>query len=238
MGAMVELDGEVRMESGSGAGPVLNPFIPVDQDLNMGDRDFGVGGALLYGDGFSGLALHFFRWEQKSFKSAGTLSADFGALLENDQVQSEVLLNQIRVNYIVPLIEDKKLTEATLRFGAGLGLHHNEFRLESMEINNARSQNLKFKDDFGVPMILLKGQVEYHPFRFTTDIGFSRGDFGGLNGSFLDLSFMAEYRVQRGIHAFVGYWRYDLPGEDVKNDLRFEFNMDLSGLFAGIRFEL
>ncbi|MFQ5505524.1 MAG: hypothetical protein ACE5F1_12105, partial [Planctomycetota bacterium] len=220
------------------APPTLNPFVGIGPSLALRDRETGVGGTLSYGDRFSGLELGFFREEIKQFKTPGQMEENFGHLNRGDRVTSESLLNLLRINYVYPLIENRTLAEATLRLGAGLGIHHTEFKLDAKEINGARRQTLAFKDDLGVPMLLLRAEADYKPFRARIDFGWNRGDYGGLNGTFLDVGLSLHYRVQKGVSGFVGYWRYDLPGEDAKDDLLFEFDMRLAGWIAGVRFDL
>jgi len=237
MAAIVKLEGDAAMDS-PGSPPIQNPPVNIGSSLNLDDRETGVGGTLAYGDGFSGFEFNFFRFKVKRFKVNGIMEHDFGNLLRGDEVHSESLFNQIRANYIAPVLEDDKLTQATLRLGLGAGLHYNDFRLETQEINLAREQTLKFDSGFGVPMLLLRGDAEYKPFRARVDVGWSHGAYSGMDGNFLDLGLTVHYHIQKGISAWIGYWYYELPGDDQKDGLAFKFDMRYTGYMAGIRFDV
>ena len=104
-------------------------------------------------------------------------------------------------------------------------------------VTPSRRQDLDIKDT-GVPMLLGRFETERLPFKLRLDAGWMEGDFGDLDGRFLDLSVTAHYRIQKGIWGWIGYWRYDLPFQGTEGGLAYDFDATLQGWIAGVRFEL
>lgn len=234
IGGALKLDGSARMASTPGT---QNNAVDLKSGLNVADREFAVGGRLSWGDGFHGPEFSYLRWEEKKFDTVGLLEAPFGMLHQGDMTTSEVLFQQYQLNYIAKLFEPA-IDPLTFRIGGGLGIHHNKFRLEAKSQGNPpdRIQNVKFQDN-GLPILRARLEAELRPFTLRFDGGFTDGDFGDIDGTLLDLHVSLRYRIQRGISAWAGFWRYDLPAKGTRDFLPFEFDMDLSGYTLGVRFE-
>jgi hypothetical protein len=213
-GGWLELDGDASMQSVGAGGAQNNDPVDLDHGLALGDRDFAVGGALTFGDGFMGPELWYTHYQTYDTQP-GSMTADFGALQAGDSVSSKLQLEQLRLQWLAQLFETTPFeTQApvTFRFGAGLGLHHHvaDFESTTLGVTPSRRQDLDIKDT-GVPMLLGRFETERLPFKLRLDAGWMEGDFGDLDGRFLDLSVTAHYRIQKGIWGWIGYWRYDLP---------------------------
>ncbi len=232
----VELSGRAKMQSGSAFGPVDNSFVDVEGGLNMGDRDTLVGGRVAYDDGFAGVSAAVFHYKTRLFKSPGELVDDFGNLNVGDKVFSESRYTHFRLDWVLPLVARQGPGKVDLLFGAGLSVQHDEFKLDAHNEPKTRRQVLTFKDTAGVPKILLRGEARWSSFKLRGEFAWMSGDFGGINGALLDFGASLHYQVQRGISAWAGYWRHNLPGEGEKDGLGFEFDMSVQGYVAGIRY--
>lgn len=233
----IELAGKAKMQSASAFGAVDNSYVGVESGLNMGDRDTAVGGTLSYGDGFSGISFGGIFFHSELVKTTGTLEDDFGALKGGDKIISKVDYTHLRFDWVLPILEARRIGDADLRLGAGISVQHDEFKLDARNDTKTRRQTLSFKDDFGVPKGLLRTEVEWTPFTLRLEGAAMNGDFGGLGGALLDFSISGRYRIQRGISAWAGYWRHNLPGQGTKDGLAFDFDMSIQGFMAGVRFE-
>ena len=254
-GTEARLSGNARMQSRvSGGGKRPNPSADLRSELNMSDRDTGVGGKLAWGDGFQGVEFSFLHWETKNFDRRGTLATDFGDLQTGDSVTSTAELDQYKLEWVSkvwefshddaykafqsPFRADEELRQGNkdlvFRWGLGVGLHHNDFAQDSFARNAPRRQVLDFADD-GIPMLLGRFETAWKPFALRVDVGWTDGDWGEIEGRMWDLEVRASYRIQRRVEAWVGYMRYDLPGKGAENGLEFEYDADLSGWIAGLK---
>lgn len=234
--AALELTGRARMESGDlTLGKTQNPSVDLQSELNVADRDTGVGATIAYGDGFSGLEFSFLRWEQRAFDTDGVLDSGFGDLQSGDSVESDILLEQWRLEYLVEVLETPISEKGKARLALGAGVHHNNMRFEALGVEAAagRAQNLKMRDA-GMPMLRGRAEAELRPFKARIDAGYSEGHWRNIDGRVLDLQLSLRYSVSRDLTAFVGWRQYDLPFEGGRNDRDYEFDAELSGWVFGL----
>ncbi len=236
LGFILEFEGRGKMEAPFSGGKAAGQELDLGSSMGIGDRDDGVGATFSYGDGFGGVELSVIRWEQQTVRMNGIMEADFGHLDQNDTVKTDILLNQIRLDYIKSLFEHK-VSSVTLRAGLGFGLHHNEVRMKAEDTGSIRKQNLKYKDKYGAPLLRARFEAEAKPFRVRCDLGYSEGDYGGIEGTLFDWAFTLHYKVQRGVTGFAGYWHYQLPGAGAQEDLEFRIDGELNGYMAGLRWD-
>ncbi len=237
--ADLKLQGRASMQSVSSGTVINNPRISLGTSLNLSDRDNAYGGRLSYGDGFAGIGFRFIQFSENAVKTTGTVEDNFGTLRPGDKVRSEFRWNNYAFDYLVNLYETKKwIPKTLLRFGAGISIQHNDGAVEAISQFTPHQQTISFQDDFGIPMLLLRAEGEYKPVKVRLNIGLSHGNYGGFNGDFLDLRLSGQYKIQRGISAYAGFWHYNFPAEGSKDGLAFDFSSSIEGFFAGLRFDI
>ncbi len=240
-GAMMSLGGEMKMESPNNP-PQQNPFQDVSADFGLDDRDFGAGGTLAWGDGFGGIEVSYLRWVTARPSQTDRPEFNFGVIRGGNEIQSELELQQMSIEWIQTLIRTDELAEnLTVRLGAGVSVDHNEYQIILRETSGSaplQRQTLTMSDDFGIPMIQLRAEGEMRPFRLRLDLGYMQGKFGDFDGTFLDVALTAWWQAQRGIDLFIGAWIYTLPTAGTDAGLNYVLDTSMSGYIFGIRFEL
>lgn len=234
--AALEMDGHAKLESGTlMSGKTTNKTVDLQRSLNVADRDTAVGATLGVGDGFGGVEFGFLRWEQRAFDTNGKLEHDFGDLLAGDAVESDILYQQWRLEFLAEVHELELFNKGTARFGVGAGIHHNNMRFEAttVGVTPARAQNLSMKDA-GMPVLRARAEGEWKRFRGRVDVGYSTGHWKNIDGNVLDLQLTARFEVARDIALFAGWKQYDLPFEGGRDDRDYQFDADLTGWIFGL----
>ncbi len=230
------MDGSAKMESGSvTSGKTRNGPNDLENALNVADRDTGVGATLGYGDGFAGVEFGFLRYEQRAFDTTGRLENDFGSLLKDDAVSSDILFQQWTLEYLVRLVDLELSDKVDFAFAAGVGVHHNSlrFQAETPLASTPSSVSLSMQDG-GMPMLRSRADVTWKRLRGRIDFGYSDGHWRNIDGRVADFEVSAAYSVTRDVRAFASWRRYDLPFAGGKNGLDYEFDAQLEGFYFGL----
>lgn len=234
---LIEIRGKTRMQSVSGGLKVDNPTIDLD-DFGAADRDEAYGGSLAIGDGFSGLEISYLQLDGRSSRR-GTLTSDWGALRQGDQVTPEYRLDEYRLSYVARVfgygfLED----EAEVVLGAGAMLAHRDLRFAANEVSGARSQKVKMSDD-GLPYLGGRLRASYLQFgaqvdyMINPDVDFG-GDYEGINQ---DLELRLTYTLEdQDLTLFAGYRRQELGASGNEGVFRFDTDMTLEGFVLGFSF--
>ena len=235
--AAYQMRGRLGMQSDSGSGPVDNN----PQSLrNLGqdhyEDDYGI--RVDVGDGMTGLRVEWYR-ASMSPTSTGVLDDDFGHLLANDVVQSNVRMNEYRVGYLQQVWEahgalyDRPLD---LAFAAGGILAHRDLELHARSTDLARHQDIDISDH-GVVYPALRFRAGWQSlalvleYAMSPDLSFG-GDFQGLQQ---DVEARLTYTVPfQDIGLFVGYRYSTMSVEGVEGGLGFDGHLYLDGIQLGV----
>jgi hypothetical protein len=234
--ALLEIEGDTMMQSNSGGPIANNPEMELRQ-FGLGDRDSEFGGTVRMGDGFSGIDVSVLTFDHKTSRD-GSLSQDWGDLLQGDVVKTEFDGLELRARYIAQLFEYETENNVVFRLGAGLALAHREFTLRAREASGVRRQQIDMKDN-GVPYIAARGQVRYMGFGLEMDYAISPDiTFGGdFDGVLQDLELMGTYTFEdQDLTVYAGYRRSYLEANGNEGPLVYEVDFIIDGYVLGIEF--
>lgn len=234
---LMEIRGKTRMQSISGGLKIDNPTIDLD-DFGAADRDEAYGGTLAIGDGFSGLEISYLQLDARSSRR-GTLTSDWGALRQGDQVTPEYRFDEYRIRYVArvfgyEIMEDK----ADIVLGVGAMLAHRDMRFAANEVSGARSQKVKSSDD-GLPYLGGRLRADYLQFgaqvdyMINPDVDFG-GDYEGVNQDFEARLF---YTLEdQDLTLFAAYRRQELGASGNEGVFRFDSDLTLASFVLGFSF--
>jgi hypothetical protein len=234
--AHLRLRGTTALQSGAGGAIVSNPPIDV-RAFGIEDREDNVGGTLALGEGFSGLELHYLRFETRSLTPA-PMPASWGAIDAGDAVRADADLTEWRLRYIARLLGPELGEQVALRIGAGAALAHRELDFAATEASIARRHEIHIHDD-GVAYAAARGELAWGPAALRADYAYSDDwTFGGdWRGQLDDLEITASYSFEdQDVLVFAGYRRATLPARGSERALIFDTDFVLDGFFVGGRF--
>ncbi|MCB9882686.1 MAG: hypothetical protein H6832_12385 [Planctomycetes bacterium] len=230
------MNGTAKMESGSVAsGKTANGTNDLRHGLNVADRDTALGGTIGYGDSFAGVEFGYLHFAERSFDTQAVLQNDFGALVKDDAIQSELEFEQWTLEYIVRLFDFEPVDKLTIDLGAGIGIHHNTmtFDAKATSVTTPRNQHLAMQDD-GMPILRARADASWRRLRGRLDLGYSDGHWRNIDGKVVDLELSVAYDLTRDVRAFASWRRYDLPFAGGQDGLDYAFDAKLEGFYFGL----
>src|SRR5690606_20095169 len=194
--ALYELRGRARRSSLDAGGNIQrNPGMELSM-FGVGDRDDDVGGWSSVGDGFSGFQLDYFKLTMKD-TSPGILDTPFGELEAEEEVVTEVEMDEWRARYLAQILEHT-FGEVRVQLGIGLQLAHRDLKFFPKRVTTGDGQLVTAKDD-GVLYAVARLRASRGPLSVTLDWAYDDGvDFGGdFEGRLQDIELLARYEVLR-----------------------------------------
>lgn len=205
-------------------------------DLGMGDHDSDFGGAVTYGDGFSGLTLDVLSMDQKP-KQTETLPANYGSLTGGDSVRSEFEMQSYRLSYVAKVYDYvNEQDEWWVKAGIGAMISYDDIKFRVNSTTTSSFERLELEGAIPFPLVCLaagRGPVSVTAtYGYNDDVAFG-SDF---DGSFQDLEVRANYYFEdQDITLFAGWRRMDLPGTTTEDGIRTHADFKVSGLFLGLQ---
>ncbi|MBM4060272.1 MAG: hypothetical protein FJ265_04115 [Planctomycetes bacterium] len=236
--AVHRLRGDVAVQSDPGGGAPLqqNPAEPLRTFGQEHHRE-DVGVRADVGDGFGGLRIEYYRLDMNTTQ-AGTLAADWGALLENDTVLAKAEMDELRVGYLEPLFETRtNLRDRPLgfRFAAGAVLAHRDMILRARTTDGERRQTLQLEGD--VAAAAVRGRVTWQNVAFDLDYAICPdlslgGDYDGVQQ---DLELRLGYTLpMRDVTFFAGYRYSELEANGNAGRLGYDADLVIDGYQFGM----
>jgi len=230
---LLELRGDTNMQSSSGGAPVSNPDVSLSE-LGVTDREDNWGGMVRIGDDFSGMDVGYLDIEAESTQT-GTLSQNWGNLLQGDVVKTEVDGFEVRGRYVGELLDLESEAKARLQLGAGAELAHRELKFKAREVSGVRSQTLEVKDA-GMPYLCARGRASYLGFGLQADYAINPDlDFGGdFDGIQQDIEVAATYTfADQGVVVSAGYRRSYLHADSTQGNFAYDLDLIFDGYVFG-----
>lgn len=236
--ALNQVRGSVAAQSDPGGGaPVQNNTAQSMRTFGQDHHDEDIGVRADVGDGFGGLRLDYYRMD--IFTShPGTLTDDWGALVQGDSVRMKVEMDEVRVGYLEPLFETKvTFREQPISFlgAAGGVLAHRNMRLRGQTDDGTRRQS--FNVDGDVIYAAIRGRASWQNVAFDLDYALSPdltigGDFRGMQQ---DMEVRASYTLPlRDVTFFVGYRYSDIEAKGNGGNLAYDADLKIDGYQIGI----
>jgi hypothetical protein len=222
---------QLEVEGRAGMG---GPLIPLS-DFGLRDHDSDYGGAVTYGDGFSGLKFDALLMDQ-SPKKTEILPANYGTLMGNDSVRSEFKMQAYHLSYNA-LVYDyvNEDEEWWVKAGIGAMISYQEIKFRVKSATTLDSERFTLRGGIPFPMATLA--AGRGPLSVTATYGYNDdAAFGSdFSGSFQDVEVRAAYYFEdQDITLFAGWRRLDLPGSKTDDGFRVDADFKISGVFLGL----
>jgi len=202
--------------------------------LGVSDRDEQFAGVVRIGDGFSGFEAALTTFDLAG-TNTGTLTTNWGNLMQGDVVRTNITGSEIRARYIAEFFDYENESEALFQFGAGLSVAHRELTIRAREANGLRAQNITMNDD-GIPFVDSRIRATYREFGFQVDYAINPDvNFGGdFDGVMQDLGLTATYTFEdQDLKLSAGFRRSDFTAKGSKGGLAHETDFIVEGFVLG-----
>lgn len=233
---------QVRGEIGMQSQPV--PAGPLQDNAPQPMRNFGqdhhredVGVRADIGDGFAGFRIDYYRLDMNTGDN-GTLTADWGRLLANDNVAMRIAMDELRVGYLEPLVHlrstyrDRPLS---VQIAAGGVFAYRSMDLRARTTDGARTQNADISGDVIYPAARFR--AAWRGFAFDADYAISpelelSGDWEGV---MQDIELRIAYTLPLHDITFFGGYRYStLPAEGQSDGFAYDADLTIDGFQFGV----
>lgn len=240
--AIYQLRGKTTVETDPGGGaPVQsNPYQRLAL-FGMDTHEDDVGFRAAVGDGFGGLRLDYYRLDMQTSKN-GVLRADWGMLLEDDLVRMEAQMDELRISYLHPLIDQTttyKDEDLRLRFGAGGEFAYRDLTMRMFTDDLARRQNVPVAGQN--LSIAARFRAEWQDLAFQAEYAISprlrvRGDYRDIGQ---DLELRASYTIPlRDVTFFAGYRYSELTARGGVDMVDYYADLVIDGFQLGLTVSL
>jgi len=236
--ALYQLRGDSSVQSnGPSPGQIVDnapqPMRTFGQDHYRED----VGVRADIGDGFAGFRVDYYRLDMNTSRK-GTLDDDWGNLQQNDEVQLYAAMDELRIGWLEPLIDERtKYRDEPLRLqlAAGGVFAHRDMKLNGRTDDLMRQQQLRLDGD--VAYLAVRGRASWQDLSLDIDYSISpelviAGDFEGVQQ---DFETRLSYQLANRDITFFGGYRYStLEAEGGADGLRYQADLVIDGFQLGV----
>lgn len=165
-----------------------------------------------------------FQYDQSG---TGTLTANFGNISAGTQVRSDVELWNLQGAALFEL-----LNIGPVRLAPGIGVNYFTGDIDVSSLTGPSiTENVSV--DAPIPLLFGEGEVKLGNLRGIVDVGWISGEYGDVDGTYLDLAGTVRMEIAAHLEVFAGYRWLEADIKGTVDGQAFQGDLVLQGWFLG-----